>query len=80
MSDDKEEFYKNYFGKRYLPGLRDIVPLDRQQEIELEVRPYSVSISPDGKHFVVAMDKGLLTPQRSRDLSMSRTQASFEFS
>jgi hypothetical protein len=36
MSYDKEEFNKRYFGKHYLPGLRDIVPLDRQQEIEIE--------------------------------------------
>lgn len=48
MSDDKEEFYKNYFGKRYLPGLRDIVPLDRQQEIELELN-YKRAVAEDNE-------------------------------
>ena len=36
MSYDKEEFNKRFFGEKYRPGLRDIVPLDLQQQVELE--------------------------------------------
>jgi hypothetical protein len=47
MSYDKEEFNKRYFGKHYLPGLRDIV-IDEQGEREYEAK-YKLIVEEDNK-------------------------------
>jgi hypothetical protein len=50
------------FNNRYRPNALHVIDVQQQkvvQSIELSIRPFSVSISPDGNRFVASLDRGL---------------------